>query len=67
MSALVLEYLRDTYDLTDSQTHTVAEALIMSTAVPVEEPSGILYSPEAGRRLCQRVPCHDQPRLPHCR
>ena len=45
MSALVLEYLRDTYDLTDSQTHTVAEALIMSTAVPVEEPSGILYSP----------------------
>ena len=45
MSALVLEYLRDTYDLTDSQTHTVAEALIMSTAVPVEEPSGVLYSP----------------------
>ncbi|MBQ7871438.1 MAG: S8 family serine peptidase, partial [Oscillospiraceae bacterium] len=46
MGALVLEYLHETYpDLTDAQLHTVAEALIMSTAVPVEEFEGIPYSP----------------------
>lgn len=45
MSALVLQYLRDSYDLTDEQMHTVAEALLMSTAVPVLEDSGIAYSP----------------------
>ncbi|MGM9641314.1 MAG: S8 family serine peptidase [Faecousia sp.] len=47
MSALVLQYLRDEYDLTDAQTHTIAEALIMSTASPIAEPSGILYSPRS--------------------
>ena len=41
MSALVLQYLRDSYDLTDEQMHTVAEALLMSTAVPVLEDYGI--------------------------
>lgn len=45
MSALVLQYLRDKYDLTDAQAHTVAEALLMSTAEPMAEPSGTLYSP----------------------
>ena len=46
MAALVLQYLRQEHpELTDSQLHTVAEALIMSTAVPVVEPSGVLYSP----------------------
>lgn len=45
MSALVLQYLKDTYQLTEAQLHTVAEALIMSTSKPVVEPSGILYSP----------------------
>lgn len=45
MSALVLEYLRDRFDLTEAQAHTVAEALLMSTAEPVVEPGGILYSP----------------------
>lgn len=45
MSALVLQYLRDQYDLSESETHTIAEALIMSTAEPVVEPSGQLYSP----------------------
>ncbi len=45
MSALVLQYLRDSYDPTDEQMHTVAEALLMSTAVPVLEDSGIAYSP----------------------
>ncbi len=64
MSALVLQYLRDKYDLTDAQAHTVAEALLMSTAEPMAEPSGTLYSPEAGRRYGQRVSSHHQPRLP---
>lgn len=45
MSALVLQYLRDTYKLTEAQTHTVAEALIMSTSKPVVEGSGVPYSP----------------------
>lgn len=45
MSALVLEYLRDAYQLSDAQSHTVAEALIMSTAQPIAEPTGQLYSP----------------------
>jgi len=45
MSALVLQYLRDKYDLTDAQAHTVAEALIMSTATPVLESTGVPYSP----------------------
>lgn len=45
MSALVLQYLRDKYDLTDAEAHTIAEALIMSTAVPVLETSGAPYSP----------------------
>lgn len=46
MGALVLQYLRDQYDLaSDSETHTVAESLIMSTATPLVEPSGELYSP----------------------
>lgn len=45
MGALVLQYLKDTYQLTEAQLHTVAEALIMSTSKPVVEPSGIFYSP----------------------
>ncbi len=46
MAALVLEYLKSTYPGWDgAKYHTVAEALIMSTATPLEEPSGILYSP----------------------
>lgn len=45
MSALVLQYLRDTYNLTEAQTHTIAEALIMSTSKPVVEGSGVFYSP----------------------
>ncbi len=46
MSALLLQYLRETYpDLDDAQYHVITEALIMSTAVPVIDPNGILYSP----------------------
>lgn len=45
MSALVLEYLRDTYELTEEEAHAIAESLIMSTAEPVNEPTGVLYSP----------------------
>ncbi len=46
MSALVLQYLRDRYpDMNEAQLHTVAEALIMSTATPLADPDGILYSP----------------------
>lgn len=46
MSALVLEYLHETYpDLTDAQFHTIAEALLMSTATPAMEFEGVEYSP----------------------
>ena len=46
MSALVLQYIRDTYDnLFEDQIHTLAEALLMSTAEPVLEVSGIPASP----------------------
>lgn len=46
MSALVLQHLHTVYpDLTEAQMHTVAEALIMSTAEPALEPTGVLYSP----------------------
>lgn len=46
LSALVLEYLHEKYpDQTESWYRTVAEALIMSTAEPVDEPSGLPYSP----------------------
>lgn len=45
MSAIVIQYLDDNYDLTDAQTHTVAEALILSTAEPITESTGFLYSP----------------------
>ena len=55
MSALVPQYLRDKYDLTDAQAHTVAEALLMSTAEPMAEPSGTLYSP--GSRAQVRPTC----------
>ena len=45
MSALIFQYLRDQYDLEDAQAHTVAEALLMSTATPMVEPTGQTYSP----------------------
>ena len=48
MSALVLQYLRGSdYAVLQNEGdyHLVAEALLMSTAVPVYEPSGVLYSP----------------------
>ena len=53
MAALVLQYLHETHpELTDAQMHTVAEALIMSTATPAVDysnevvyPDGIEYSP----------------------
>lgn len=46
MSALVLQHLHTVYPhLSEAQMHTVAEALIMSTAEPAAEPTGILYSP----------------------
>ena len=48
MSALVLQYLRGSgYEVlaSESDYHLVAEALLMSTAEPVAEPSGVLYSP----------------------
>ncbi len=45
MSALVFQYLRDTYQLSDKEAHTIAEALIMSTAQPMVEPTGVTYSP----------------------
>lgn len=48
MSALLLQYLRENYpDLTDAQMHTVAEALLMSTATTVVDPEDptIHYSP----------------------
>ncbi len=46
MSALILEYLHETYpELTDAQMHIVAESLLMSTAEPVMEFEGVPYSP----------------------
>lgn len=48
MSALLLQYLRETYpELTDAQLHTVAEALLMSTATAVIDPENpaVHYSP----------------------
>lgn len=48
MSALVLQYLRDSgYEVLTNEAdyHLIAEALLMSTAEPVMEPSGVLYSP----------------------
>lgn len=46
MSALVLQYLRQTHrGLSDRELHTVAEALLMSTATPIEESEGLPYSP----------------------
>lgn len=46
MSALVLQYLRDKYpEMSDAEMHIAAESLIMSTATPLEDPNGILYSP----------------------
>ena len=48
MSALVLQYLRESdYAVlkNEGDYHLIAEALLMSTAVPVTEPSGVLYSP----------------------
>ena len=46
MSALVLQYLHDTYpDLTDAQFHTIVESLVMCTAEPMLAPNGIHYSP----------------------
>lgn len=46
MAALVLQYLHEQHaDLSDEQMHTVAEALIMSTATPVMEDEGVEYSP----------------------
>ena len=48
MSALLLQYLRQTHpDLTDAQLHTVAEALLMSTATAVIDPENpdLHYSP----------------------
>lgn len=46
MAALVLQYLHAEHpELSDAQMHTVAEALIMSTATPVMEGDGVEYSP----------------------
>lgn len=46
MSALILEYLHETYpELTDAELHTAAESLLMSTAEPVMEFEGVPYSP----------------------
>lgn len=48
MSALVLQYLREEHpDLTDAQKHTVAEALLMSTATAIVDPTNatVHYSP----------------------
>ncbi len=48
MSALVLQYLRESdYAVlkNEGDYHLLAESLLMSTAVPVVEPSGVLYSP----------------------
>lgn len=46
MAALVLQYLHAEHsELTDAQMHTVAEALIMSTATPIIESEGAAYSP----------------------
>lgn len=46
MSALVLQHIRETYDdLFEDEVHTLAEALLMSTAEPVLEVSGIPASP----------------------
>ena len=46
MSALVLQYLHAKHsELSQAQMHTIAEALLMSTAVPVMEYEGVEYSP----------------------
>ncbi len=46
MAALVLQYLHEEHsELTDAQMHTVAEALIMSTATPAIESEDVEYSP----------------------
>ncbi|MBQ7872093.1 MAG: S8 family serine peptidase [Oscillospiraceae bacterium] len=46
MSALVLQYLHDQHpELSDAEMHVAAESLVMSTATPLVDPDGILYSP----------------------
>ncbi len=48
MSALVLQYLRKNFnDLSDEQKHTMAEALLMSTATALVDPdnTSVYYSP----------------------
>ncbi len=48
MSALVLQYLREKYpSMKESEIHTVAEALLMSTATPIieDDENNIPYSP----------------------
>lgn len=46
MSAIVLQYLhKNAPDLTEAELHTVAEALLMSTATPVMESDDAAYSP----------------------
>ncbi len=46
MAALVLQHLRQDYpNLSESELHTVAEALLMSTAVPIMEKGTLPYSP----------------------
>ncbi len=46
MAALVLQYLRQEHpELSESELHTVAEALLMSTAAPIMETGTLPYSP----------------------
>lgn len=46
MSALVLQYLHEKHpELSDEEMHIAVEALVMSTATPIVDPDGILYSP----------------------
>lgn len=46
LSALVMQHLHESYpNLSDSEIHVIAEALVMSTATPYVNEYGTLYSP----------------------
>lgn len=45
MAALVLQYLREKYNLTGSEAQACAQTLLMNTAVPALQSDGVEYSP----------------------
>lgn len=45
ISALVAQYVKETYGLTGNELHTMVNALLMSTSVPLNYAEGLPYSP----------------------